>query len=262
MKTVYLILIIISIAFFINRMTFVNVQSQEDFESLKFYRSSYQSLEKLLSHECLGHKEEANIRDQQFVVSTQKILNKTKLDFFSQNFNGMKIPCDNFTEYGIKVRVETFGYEIKSEKDGNTKTTIQSVTNPEVWEFGLDVFSEADAFEKSITLVNPVIIFYERGKQIPGKIQIDIVSGEMEKFSGFVDASCSSFGKNQFSAYFHYPTSIESINGKNYVCMEFPSGKKCQNIVCQKEIEFDKIESKGYYFIESNSQINKLKMMR
>lgn len=261
-KTIYLILIIISIAFFINRMTFVNVQLEEDSESLKFYKSSYEILEKMLSKDCLGYEEKANIRDQIFSISTQKVLDKSKLDFFSQNFKEMKIPCYNFTEYGIKVKVETFEYKINSEKLGNIKSTIQSETIPEKWEFGLNVFSEEDAFEKSITINNPIIVFYDRGKQVPGKIQIDVFSGEMERFSSFIDSSCFLTGKNNFNIYLHYPTSVEKINEKNYVCMEFPSGKKCQNLVCQKEIEFEKIETRGYYFIESNSQINKLKLIK
>ncbi|MBU5689587.1 MAG: hypothetical protein KQA35_00430 [Candidatus Aenigmarchaeota archaeon] len=238
----------------------MNFQSEEDKESLKFYKSSYETVGVLLSSKCIGYNENANIRNEQIKVSTYKILDKSKLDFFSSNFKGFKIPCDNKTEYGIRVKVETFGYNINSEKYGNTKETIQSVVQPEQWEFGINDFSEGDAFSKLITVTSPVIVFYDRDKQVPGKITVEVVSGEMEKLSGFIDSSCSSLGQSKTEMYLHYPTYVERINNKNFICMDFITGKKCQNLVCEKEIEFSKIESKGYYFFESNSQINKVKI--
>ncbi|MBU5688817.1 MAG: hypothetical protein KQA41_01140 [Candidatus Aenigmarchaeota archaeon] len=214
---------------------------------------------KLLSEDCLGYKEEANINNQKLNITSHKIIDKNKLDIFVEKYADTEPICAIDGYYGYRVEITSPGFYFSTYPNEITKETVEVEKDEESWSFGQNVFSEGDAFERQTEIVMPVTIFYSHDKFIPAQMKIIFSSGDIEKLSSFIDRSCNSLGFDGIDMEIHYPVYLKDNNEK-YICMRFPQGEKCQKLLCNKDIEFPSIEKPGYYSLRSNSQNNKIKI--
>jgi hypothetical protein len=131
---------------------------------------------------------------------------------------------------------------------------------PKSWEFGDKKFSKKDALKGTITVSIPVVIFINQTTFLPGKMEIEIVSGELEEIRGFIDRSCLTEVDSQNSFSIHYPISLEVKNFKNFLCMNIEGEKVCQRISCEKTIKFKGITSPGKYTFSTINKGNVLEV--
>lgn len=260
-KAIYLILVLIVTSLIINRIVSLNVASIEEREGLKFTERALDILEVLSgSEKCLSYKETGKIENRDVRLTTHKVLDKKKLDDFQTKYSDIEPSCSRDSDYNYRVKVTTFPVDISTSMIDTTRKTIDVNIDSQTWEFGSTVFSEDDAFEKNMTISTPVIVYYDASKFLPGIMTVSLVSGDMERIVGFVEESCSVEGRSSTTLFLHYPTHVEETNGKNYLCMDFSSGKKCQRLNCEKLIEFDSTQTPGNYIFVSISDNNKLKV--
>ncbi len=260
-KSVYLILLILALSFFINRLISINVANIEIDESSKFQEAPKKIYNLLINDICLGYKENAKIDRYYANITSHKVLDKNKLDQFSEIYSSTEPECAIDNEYGYRVEVSTLPFYFESYPNDITRETVISETSEDYWSFGQEVFSEDKAFEEEITLSMPVVIFYSNDYFVPGKMNIIVSKGEIEKLSSFIDMACLTLGENYVDIYIHYPVRVFRQDNSNYLCMRFPSGEKCQKLLCNKEIEFPYIDIQGYYTLRSNTQLNKMKII-
>ncbi|MBU5687836.1 MAG: hypothetical protein QXJ06_05645 [Candidatus Aenigmatarchaeota archaeon] len=258
-KSIYLILIILAIAFFINRFVSINISNVEIEKIDEFENNAKIIYNKLLSEDCLGYKEESNIDNQKLKITSHKIIDKSKLDNFVKKYPETEPLCAIDGYYGYRVEITSPEFYFSTSSNQITKETIIVKKDNEQWIFGQKVFSEEDALERQTELTFPVVIFYSMNKYIPAKMKIIFSSGDLEKLSSFIDRSCNSLGFDHIEIEIHYPVYL--LNNGKYICMKFPKGDKCQKLLCDKEIEFNNIEKPGYYSLKSNSQNNKIKII-
>lgn len=260
-KGVYLIIVLIIISIIINRTVSLNVISSEEKENLRFSDKASDILEILSgSEKCLAYKEMGSVENRNIELTVYKILNKEKLDEFKNNYWDLEPNCSKDFTYGYRVEVNTFPVNITTSKEKpTTNETISVKISPESWVFGDSTFSSDEAFEKSTTMSIPIMVYYNQSTFLPGVMKITLVSGDLERIVGFIDKSCFIKENLTTSLFVHYPVSLK-INGKNYVCMEFKSGKRCQRLACEKQIEFSGINSPGNYIFTSIYMVDVLKI--
>lgn len=261
-KGIYLILVIVVITFIINRIVALNVANGEEKQALRFNDRASDIVETLTgSKECLAYEEKGSVQSTQIKLSTHRVLDKKKLDDFKNRFKDMKPDCLQESQYGYKVQVSTFPLQAQTvNMPPKTSETINVKIDAENWEFGDSAFSRDDSLDKTITMTVPAMIYYDSSKLIPGIMKITVVSGDLEKFVGFIDQSCSNDGRSSISLALHYPVTVEKTDGKNYLCMQFDSGKACQRLTCNKMIDFAGISSIGNYLINSVTEGNLIKI--
>jgi len=261
-KGIYLILVLLIIGLFINRIFSLNVMSSKESADLKFNSRASNIIEILSgSKSCLAYEEIGTIQGNDKELSTHRILDKEKLDEFQSNYEDIEPGCAKDFAFGYRVEVNTFPFEIETSKESpKTKKTLSVKIDPEKWEFGDSVFSVDDAFKKSMTISIPITVYYDNSKFVPGKMKITLVMGKLESVVGFVEMACSEPGEQTSSMVLTYPVDIEKIQGENHVCMYFLENKKCQRLSCQKDIQFTKTESSGTFIFHSIVSNNILKI--
>jgi len=142
-----------------------------------------------------------------------------------------------------------------------TKEILNVEIPGEAWEFGDSDFSKDEALKSSVKVSIPVILRYNISTFVPGRMSIILVNGGFESLIGFIEQSCLTETDLITSLFLHYPTSLDIIDGKNYLCMEFFDEKRCQRFGCEKSIEFDGTKTPGNYKIYSRHENNILKII-
>lgn len=262
-KAIYLIIVLLVISLIINRIVSLNLMSSEEKEGLKFAERASDILEILISSDkCLSYKESGKVENNHIKLASHKILDKNKLDEFQIKYSDIEPDCSIDFDYSYRVKVITFPVNIFTIASGGAKETINVKINSQKWEFGTMIFSEGEAFEKNMTISIPVVVYYDLSKILPGVMSINLVSGEMERMIGFIEDACLTEGSSSIKLFLHYPTYIEILDKKSYLCMNFNSGKKCQKLNCEKIIDFEAVQSPGSYNFISFSDKNKLKITK
>jgi len=183
------------------------------------------------SYDCLAYK-----------TATQSIysnvLDIKRLDEFSEKYREIEPECARSYEFGWRAKI----YEVGK----NTQPTGA------VWTFGAKDFSTDDARQDYINLSMPVAIRRSEKLVTPGKMEVTLVDGELEKLAGAIDWLCQLGKKGRltespFTIYTH--GTIEYDTNKNYLCLT-PTGSKqknCRQMLCQ--LEFEGLKSAGEYML-------------
>lgn len=118
---------------------------------------------------------------------------------------------------------------------------------PSKWEFGNIVFSKDSALREKVSTLIPVSVRIDKDTILPAKMKISVYDGELETFTNLVEDACVSGQTINQPISVSYPVSWESRDGKNHLCMQFPDGKECRKVYCDKDFEFDGIKTAGKY---------------
>ncbi|MEM5878977.1 MAG: vWA domain-containing protein [Candidatus Aenigmatarchaeota archaeon] len=130
------------------------------------------------------------------------------------------------------------------------RETLEVEIFPMIWSFGDAEFSEKEALRLAFSISVPINVFIDETTTIPGKMTITIVDGELEEFRGFLDKSCLTNTDFQGTFTFHYPIFLESSTNK--ICLEIEGKKICQNLACNKKIEFSNLSPGKYKIYTKN----------
>ncbi|MEM5853199.1 MAG: VWA domain-containing protein [Candidatus Aenigmatarchaeota archaeon] len=141
-KGIYLILILVSIAIFINRIFYSNLTSAQQERNLMLKNRANRLLDVLAGDvNCLGYEEKGSVEKKVIELSSHRILEKKKLDDFSK-FNDIQPDCARDFDFGYRVDVETFPLYISSaevERKGGVFGKLLSIINGKKVVFVLDV---------------------------------------------------------------------------------------------------------------------------
>ena len=259
-KGIYIIMAIVLISIFINRIFSLNAASAEETRSMELRSSAMNDLSMLDGNEkCLALKEKGKIEDVTVDLSLHNVIDVEKLNDFSTTFSDTEPICARDYKFGYRVRVETLPINISSEEFRNkTPSEKIKVDIPSmIWEFGSSDFSKDNALKKKLATSISINVYFNESTILPGRMAITIVDGEMEKFLNAIEQACSTGKSIQFSMFFSYPTYLE----KNSICMDFLSGKNCQRIGCEIPVSFAGIKNPGNYKIDVQPSQNLIKVI-
>jgi len=114
-KGVYLILILIVIAFVINQITSLHVSSTEQQKDIELIEKSNNILETLAgNNNCLAYEEPASIEGKHVELATHRVIDINKLNEFSQKYSDVEPDCAKDFTYGYRVEVETLPVNIST----------------------------------------------------------------------------------------------------------------------------------------------------
>jgi hypothetical protein len=116
-KGIYLIIAIVLIAIFINRIFSFNALSSEDAATMDMSSSAMADLNTLAGNEkCLALRGETVIENIPKELSLNSIIDFQKLNTFTINFSDIEPDCAIDYKFGYRVRVETLPIDINSEE--------------------------------------------------------------------------------------------------------------------------------------------------
>ncbi len=141
------------------------------------------------------------------------------------------------------------------------KETLNLSLNKMIWTFGDKKFSEKDALKEILTTSLPVVVYINKTTFLPGKMEITIVNGELEKLKGFIEQSCFTGIDFEKKIFIHYPVYLKTSGQEKFLCMNIESKEVCQKISCKKTITFEGIENPGEYTFNSLNKGNELEIM-
>lgn len=114
-KGIYLILIMVVIAIFLNRVLSLQLFSSQEKISKEIASSAMHNLDILTgSEECLAVNSSIKINNINLELPPNRMLDVSKLDDFSFKFNEIEPDCCRDYNFGYRVRVETIPMEINS----------------------------------------------------------------------------------------------------------------------------------------------------
>lgn len=258
-KGIYIVIVIVLISIFLNRIFSFNVLSTEETKDLEMRSTAMNDLLVLAGNEnCLAFKEKINLDNIPVDLSLHNIIDVIKLENFIVNFSSTEPTCAKDYKFGYRVKVETLPINISSEKFKTTPKEELNVNIPAMaWEFGSFNFSKDNSLKKKLTMSIPVNVYFDESKILPARMTIMIVDGEMETFINFIEKACSTGKPSQQSMFFSYST----YNEGNSICMDFPSGKSCQKLSCNLPLEFSGIKNPGNYKINVQPSQNSIKVI-
>jgi hypothetical protein len=183
------------------------------------------------SYDCLAYR-----TNTESIYSN--VLDLARLEEFSKKYDVIEPECARSYEFGWRANV----YEIG-------KNSLPTGAN---WSFGTKEFSTGAALKDSITLSMPVAIRRSEKLITPGKMEVKLVDGELEKIAGYIDWSCELGKRNRmitssFSVYIHGTVSYDAA--KSNLCL-IPSGsnkKSCRQMVCH--LDFAGLNSPGEHML-------------
>lgn len=146
------------------------------------------------------------------------VVDVKKLDQFSASYNDIEPMCARSFDFGWRVKVNEIN------KEGNIDKT---------WSFGTKSFSRHSAFRQGITTNMPIAIRYSNYDIRPGKLEIEIVDGELEQLAGFLDGVCH-FKQNS-GMNIVLSDEVYRENNNN-ICMGQSSNKVCKRLLCEVQI--------------------------
>lgn len=171
------------------------------------------------------------------------IVDVRKLEEFSEKYSNTEPECARSFEFGWRVKI----IELKEDD-----------SEGDVWEFGADQFSTSNAFRNSFRYKMPIAIKYSEKDVRPGRIEVQLVDGELERISGILDWTCQmgKLGRMQKSSaeiYTTYPIIYDSTDGKLCLKTKIPI---CRKMMCN--MEFENMEAPGTYILSMNFENDNL----
>ncbi|MEM5829296.1 MAG: VWA domain-containing protein [Candidatus Aenigmatarchaeota archaeon] len=113
-KGIYIILVLVTIAIFLNEIFYSNLISVKQEKSLLLTERANRLLDILTGNiNCLAYKEKGGVEKRAINLSSHRILDKEKLDYFLK-FKDMQPTCARDFEFGYKVKIETLPLNISS----------------------------------------------------------------------------------------------------------------------------------------------------
>jgi hypothetical protein len=162
------------------------------------------------------------------VSAYANIIDVSKLEKFSKNYQGIEPDCARNYGYGFRVDVSEIVMGAKGPREGK------------VWSFGMVNFSESSAngyFDNKISYWMPVALKYSEKQVGVGEMKVTIIDGELERVAGFIDRACM-MGKtrssNQSSAKIQISYPLSYID--NQLCIGMKN-KDCRRTLCKLEME-------------------------
>jgi len=114
-KGIYLILVLITIAIVINRITSLQLTSAQQERALRQRAKADSLLQTLAGNvNCLAYEEKGNLESKVLELSSHRLLDKKKLDDFSSQFSDIQPSCARDFSSGYRVKVETFLVNVSS----------------------------------------------------------------------------------------------------------------------------------------------------
>jgi len=114
-KGIYLILILIIIAFVINQITSLHLSSTEQQKDIELIEKSNNILETLAGNKnCLAYEEPGRVEGKYVELAIHRVIDKDKLDYFSDNYFDVEPDCAKDFTYGYRVEVETLPVNIST----------------------------------------------------------------------------------------------------------------------------------------------------
>ena len=170
------------------------------------------------------------------------IVDIEKLQFFAFKYKNIEPLCARNFDFGWRTKVNEID---KSGKIVNT------------WSFGAKSFSKSKALHQGIITNMPIAIRYSKYDIRPGKIEIEVVDGELEQLSGFVDKVCSQKSSKSTGINFvaSYPVYFENSD----LCMGFGNDKACKQLLCPTQMEDLK---PGSYYLSGSYSNGKVNIIR
>lgn len=190
------------------------------------------------SYDCLAYR-----TGTESVYSN--VVDVKRLDDFSKKYSAIEPECARSYEFGWRAKV----YEVG--KDGQPTGSI--------WSFGAEDFSAGDARLDIMNLSMPVAIRRSEKMISPGKMEVVLVEGDLEKLAGGIDWFCQVGKKGRmtsssFSIYIHGTVDYDAGS----LCLT-PTGSKkknCRQMLCQ--LEFEGLKSAGEHMLSLSYEEGKV----
>lgn len=123
------------------------------------------------------------------------------------------------------------------------------------WAFGINEFSPGRAKYDEKTVSIPVTLRYDSNSYRSGTISLRAVGGELERISSAINQICSEDRSEKMTLQMKISYPVKYSGGK--LCVESAS-PICKTISCQKQVEFENIDSAGDYIIRIQNEGGKI----
>lgn len=153
------------------------------------------------------------------------VVDVKKLEQFAANYKNIEPLCARSFDFGWRVKVNEI------DRQGIART----------WSFGSKAFSKRASLRQAIITNMPIAVRYSNYDIRPAKLEIEVVDGELEQLSGFLDSVCyfkKSSGVNVILSYSAY---LEN----NELCMGTGQDKTCKVLLCK--VNMDSLSSGSHY---------------
>lgn len=110
-----------------------------------------------------------------------------------------------------------------------------------VWEFGQVGFSQGESLKQVLNISIPVALRFNQTATLPGKMEIMVVDGELEKLIGAIELACFSEQNVRLRLFFSYPVSVETKR----VCLHAVQ-PVCQPLACDLPIQPKHLDAGSY----------------
>ncbi len=107
LKALYLILAVVIVSLFVNRIVFTHSSSFETTQTQRLVDTATDILEKLVGNsECLAYVENATVNGQKAELEAHFVVDKNKLESFSSKFYDAQPDCAKSFDYGYRVEIK------------------------------------------------------------------------------------------------------------------------------------------------------------
>lgn len=115
MKSLYLVLVLIIIAIFLNQIVSLNARNVEQTKKIDVSSTATNILETLAgSEDCLAYREIGSLEGKTLNLSLHRVLDIKKLRSFTDRFFDLQPTCAKDFKFGYRVNVETAPVDISS----------------------------------------------------------------------------------------------------------------------------------------------------
>ncbi len=152
------------------------------------------------------------------------VVDISKLQYFSTTYRDIEPLCSRNFDFGWRAKVNEIN------KYGDIANT---------WSFGTKSFSKGTSLRQGILTNMPIAIRYSNYDIRPGKLEIEVVDGELEQLAGFLDGVCHFQQQSGMGIVLSNPVYLEN----NDICIG-PS-KSCKALLCK--VRMNNLSPGSYY---------------
>ncbi len=243
-RPIMLVMTIVVLIFLLTSVWSGQEEEKKQKAVLKLRLAATNILEILISSEdCLALKTDIDRSAYAFVV------NREQVEKFAREYSNIEPACSKNYRYGYRITVKEFCgpfYDAWQRK--------KRVLTPEgckEWSFGAGEFTPVrltKAYYSRVETSMPVGIFLKRQDIRVGRINIELVDGELERLAGFIDESCFLATKGLVERSGEIDITAKAMFSGRQVCMDFGTEKPCKQVSCSIA---DKELSKGTYRLKT-----------
>lgn len=232
MKSIYLILVFITVLIVINQLFTLNLITAENQRELDKRKTVNDILEILTaSPSCFAYEEMGDIKDHQVKLATHRVVDVNKLESFALNYADIEPDCARSYRYRFAVEVEKF--DISKTIDVSKK-----------WNFGIKTSSLGDAQKQVDSGSTPITIRINDVETQPGIIRVTLYDGDLESLTGVIDRVCSTNTEENIEIKLSYPIYLGQDGSS--LCMNYNKGDFCLKFACKRQVEFSNVNAGNY----------------